>query len=187
MFEKYGFVYIWFDRKHKRYYIGSRWGHVDDGYVCSSRWMKQAYGHRPKDFKRRILKTITNRKDLLNEEQRWLNMIKPEEIKHRYYNLTTKTDHLWYNDPNKTLTVGEKISKTKKGKSTGPCSLAKAMKISEVKRANFERKRHETGSSYTPEQLRNLSECKKGKLLAPEHKEKISNGLKLAYIEGRRI
>ena len=34
--EKYGFVYIWFDRKHKRYYIGCHWGHEDDGYVCSS-------------------------------------------------------------------------------------------------------------------------------------------------------
>ena len=25
MSEKYGFVYIWHDRKHKRYYIGSHW------------------------------------------------------------------------------------------------------------------------------------------------------------------
>lgn len=54
--EKYGFVYIWYDRKHKRYYIGAHWGHENDGYVCSSSWMKKAYKNRPEDFKRKILK-----------------------------------------------------------------------------------------------------------------------------------
>ena len=39
--EKYGFVYIWYDRKHKRYYIGCRWGTENDGYICSSSWMKK--------------------------------------------------------------------------------------------------------------------------------------------------
>ena len=28
--EKHGFVYIWFDRKHRRFYIGSHWGTEDD-------------------------------------------------------------------------------------------------------------------------------------------------------------
>jgi len=31
--QKYGFVYIWFDRKHKRYYIDSHWGKEDDSYI----------------------------------------------------------------------------------------------------------------------------------------------------------
>ena len=67
--EKYGFIYIWRDRKHKRYYIGSHWGTEDDGYICSSPWMSQAYKHRPNDFKRRILQRVcSNRKDLLELE-----------------------------------------------------------------------------------------------------------------------
>ena len=41
--EKYGFVYIWYDRKHKRYYIGSHWGSEDDGYICSSTHMNHAF------------------------------------------------------------------------------------------------------------------------------------------------
>lgn len=45
MTEKYGFVYIWRDKKHNRYYIGCHWGTTDDGYICSSPWMKQAYKH----------------------------------------------------------------------------------------------------------------------------------------------
>jgi len=83
-----GFVYIWRDRKHARYYIGSHWGDEDDGYVCSSKWMMQAYKRRPQDFKRKILARIDlSRKDLLVEEARWLSMIKPQEIKKRYYNI----------------------------------------------------------------------------------------------------
>lgn len=112
--EQYGFVYIWYDRKHKRYYIGSHWGKEDDGYICSSNWMKQAYKHRPYDFKRRIIKKIyTTRSDLLDEEFRWLEMIKPEELKNRYYNIVKKTKH-WRANEERAKTIQERISiKTK--------------------------------------------------------------------------
>ena len=53
--EKYGFVYIWRDRKHKMFYIGCHWGTEDDGYVCSSNRMRNAYNRRPNDFKRKII------------------------------------------------------------------------------------------------------------------------------------
>lgn len=95
--EKYGFVYIWFDKKHKRYYIGSHWGTENDGYVCSSRWMRKAYKRRPEDFKRRLISKInTNRKDLLEEEYRWLSLISDEEIKSKkYYNITKHKNGHW--------------------------------------------------------------------------------------------
>jgi len=90
--EKYGFVYIWYDRKHKRFYIGSHWGHEGDGYICSSKWMYMSFKRRPDDFGgregRKILKTnILSKQEMYEEEQRWLNMIKVEEIGKRYYNL----------------------------------------------------------------------------------------------------
>ena len=108
---KYGFVYIWFDRKHKRYYIGCHWGTVDDGYICSSNWMRDAYKRRPNDFKRRILVTnIQCRNQLLLEEHKWLLMIKEEEIGNRYYNLRKHLWGHWTTDKNTLLTVGEKIS-----------------------------------------------------------------------------
>ena len=109
--EKYGFVYIWYDRKHKRYYVGSHWGYENDGYVCSSSWMKQAYKHRPEDFKRRIIKKVyTNRKELMEEEFRYLSMIKNNEIKIRYYNLNIKSTGHWSSYPNNIKTISEKIS-----------------------------------------------------------------------------
>jgi hypothetical protein len=114
---KSGFVYIWYDRKHKRYYIGSHWGTEDDGYICSSRWMRKAYNRRPYDFKRRIIsRVIEERGDLLQEEYRWLQLISDNEIGSKYYNLTKHLNGHWVTDEEKRLTVGQKISKANKGK-----------------------------------------------------------------------
>jgi len=110
--EKYGFVYIWYDRKHKRYYVGCRWGDENDGYICSSPWMKRAYNNRPQDFRRRILARVySNKKDLLAEEYKWLSQIKKEELKVRYYNLHNHHFAHWASDENSKLTVSEKIKK----------------------------------------------------------------------------
>ena len=109
--EKYGFVYIWRDKKHGRYYIGSHWGTEDDGYVCSSSWMKQAYKNRPQDFRRKILARVTtDRKHLLIEEHRYLSKIKDHEIGVRYYNLTLHMNGHWSVYPDKVKTISEKIS-----------------------------------------------------------------------------
>jgi len=49
--------------------------------------MRNAYNRRPKDFKRRILSRIyTSREDTFLKESNWLNLIKKEELKIRYYN-----------------------------------------------------------------------------------------------------
>lgn len=110
MKEKYGFVYIWFDKKHKRFYIGCRWGTEDDGYICSSSWMKNAYKRRAQDFRRRILKKNINKEFLLAEEHKWLSLIKDEELGVRYYNLTNYKNGHWAFNETSRLSVGEKIS-----------------------------------------------------------------------------
>jgi hypothetical protein len=118
--DKYGFVYIWYDRKHKRFYIGCHWGIENDDYVCSSAWMMQAYKKRPQDFKRRILSTgISCRKDLLEEEYRWLSMIKSEELKVRYYNLRVHRYGHYSTDTTKATSVNKKISETLKKVNAG--------------------------------------------------------------------
>lgn len=84
---KHGIVYLWFDRKHKRYYLGSHWGTENDGYICSSRWMRNSYKRRPQDFKRRILlKNISNEIHTRKAEHKLLQMIKSEELGIKYYN-----------------------------------------------------------------------------------------------------
>lgn len=93
--EKYGFIYLWYDKKHKRFYIGCHMGHADDSYICSSSWMKKAYKKRPGDFKRRILETNIPRNLLYEREHYWLSMIKETEIGKRYYNLSTAKKGHW--------------------------------------------------------------------------------------------
>lgn len=85
----YGFVYIWMDVKKKMFYIGSHAGSLDDGYVGSNIRLKRAYKKRPKDFKRRILAFCheQSKEKLHKEEQKWLMMIKVEELNVKYYNL----------------------------------------------------------------------------------------------------
>jgi hypothetical protein len=112
--EKYGFVYIWFDRKHKRYYVGAHWGSETDGYVCSSPWMKKAYSRRPQDFKRRILERVySNRKETFIAEEKYLDLIKKEEFGKKYYNLRNIKSH-WSTSDEKTKSIGKKISNSHK-------------------------------------------------------------------------
>ena len=114
--EKYGFVYIWFDRKHKRYYIGCHWGSEDDGYICSSNWMRRSYERRRLDFRRKILSRTNSREELYEEEYRWLSMIKDEELKVRYYNMQKKYYKHWFFKENNEE-IKQKLSKSTKGSS----------------------------------------------------------------------
>lgn len=113
---KYGFVYIWFDRKHKRYYVGCHWGNIDDGYICSSAWLRRSFRRRPDDFRRRVISLVyTTRQDLLEEEYRWLQMMKPEELAGpRYYNISNKLFNHWTTDDTKRQTTRQKLSKASK-------------------------------------------------------------------------
>jgi hypothetical protein len=179
--EKYGFVYIWYDRKHKRFYIGSHWGYLDDGYICSSPWMKRAFKTRPQDFKRRILKTVhTGRNDLLKEEHRWLQMIRPEELKHRYYNLNNKAWNLWFITPEGIKTVGQKISKSLTGYKHDE---ATRQRFSDAQRKAWtEGKRSRV---MTDEQKKRISATLKGRPLSEETRAKMKG--RVSPTKGRKL
>lgn len=121
MSEKYGFVYIWRDRKHKRFYVGCHWGHEDDGYICSSRWMRNSYKRRPQDFTRRVISRVyTNKKDLFLEEYRWLSMISDVELGTRYYNMSRVHPNHWSTCHATTESVTERASKQMKAQHADP-------------------------------------------------------------------
>lgn len=121
MQEKYGFVYIWRDKKHARFYLGCHWGKEDDGYICSSTWMKNAYKRRPQDFKRRIIARVyTNRNDMLDEEFRWLQLIPSEELGKSYYNLNQHRNGHWSTDETKLERQRKISSAANKGKRRSP-------------------------------------------------------------------
>lgn len=49
------FVYCWTDHKTQKLYVGSHKGSIDDGYICSSKYMMKEYTIRPQDFTRQIV------------------------------------------------------------------------------------------------------------------------------------
>lgn len=49
------FVYCWTDTVNQKLYVGSHKGKIDDGYICSSKIMKEEYIKRPDDFVRQIV------------------------------------------------------------------------------------------------------------------------------------
>jgi len=62
-------------------------GSTNDNYISSSRWFNGEYQYRPKDFKRKIIKTFNDRKTARKEEARFLRMIKESDFGKKYYNL----------------------------------------------------------------------------------------------------
>lgn len=169
--EKYGFIYIWYDKKHKRFYVGSHWGNENDGYICSSNWMRDAYRRRPCDFKRRIIKRLyTSHKDLLMEEDRYLKMIKDSELGKKFYNLRKNTfERAWYLNEDRKLTVGEKIGKANSISQRGKKhSKETKQKMSKAQKGKIK-------GPQSEDHKKKLSEIRKNRKLSEEHKSKIKS------------
>lgn len=177
--EKYGFIYIWFDRKHKMYYIGCHWGNIDDGYICSSNRMRNAYRRRPKDFRRRILTTNIERCELLDEEYKWLAKIDDNELGTKYYNLRKHKYEHWAQDYEKRKIIGEKISKIQTGKKQSEDAV----------RNRFESRRGYKSSDETKLKLslalKNHQKGMTGKQHSDETRKKIADRIKLWH-SGRK-
>lgn len=180
---KYGFVYIWYDRKHKRYYVGSHWGRETDGYICSSRWMRKAYKRRPQDFKRRILCFCSSKRLMLEEEQRWLSMIKINKCGKRYYNISMSVKNPWWNDKTQTKTVGQKISQAHKanpnwgawarGKIVSEETREKLRQINLGNKHSDETKAKCRAYRHTPEAREKIRQAGLGRIKSKETREKL--------------
>lgn len=141
--EKYGFVYLWYDKRRKMYYIGCHWGLEHDGYICSSKRMRNAYDYRPEDFKRRIIKSnIPSRIAMLEEEFRWLSMIPDDQLGRKYYNHNKHHFGHWSSLPNADE-IREKAGAKNKGKKhnfSEEYLIERGRQISEAKRLAKEKK-----------------------------------------------
>jgi hypothetical protein len=183
--EKYGFVYIWFDRKRKMFYVGSHWGHEDDGYVCSSHRMRKAYRRRPEDFKRKIIKVVnTNRSDLLDEEYKFLCLMPDDDLGKKYYNLTNHKNGHWVSYPEKIKTIRQKISHKTKEAMWRPDVREKYLdslstRDNRSSDPEVRRKRSESMMGKNTEEwkwkenLKKAHDSLRGKNLSEEHKQKV--------------
>ena len=171
--DEYGFVYLWRDRKDNRYYVGYHWGNMNDPYICSSAWMKRAYANRTEDFKRRILVTnIPTKEQTIDEEYRWLQMIKKEELGNKYYNFrNTKFGLVDYNEA--TLmkmrrTFSDDHKKNLSEAHAGQKPWNKGIPMSEEQKAKI------IGTKRSEETKKKMSEMRKGKPKSEETKARMS-------------
>jgi hypothetical protein len=200
--EKYGFVYIWRDRKHNRYYIGSHWGTEDDGYICSSSWMKKAYKNRPNDFKRKILARVyESKRILLEEENKWLTLIKPNKIKTKYYNLRIENFNHWTTYPENVKTIKQKISLKTKEAMQRPDVISKykeGLKTRNSRSSDLEVRAKRSASMkgknknrvYTEEALQNIRAAAKKRIgitLSQDHKNKIKSSGVFKQMNSKKI
>ena len=79
------FVYCWTDRMTNKLYVGSHKGSIDDGYICSSKTMKEEYTKRPNDFVRQII-AMGNYEDIRNLEFKILDAANASKDE-MFYNL----------------------------------------------------------------------------------------------------
>lgn len=169
MSNKYGFIYVWRDRKHNKFYLGCHWGTETDGYVCSSKHMRKAYVRRKEDFKRRVIQRVyTTRAELLEAEYNWLQLISDDELGVKYYNYGKHRFGHWSTEEELRAAIAEKTASKNRGRKASAETRAK--QSASLKGKNV-------GKVRTPEMRQHMSEVKKGAVLTEEHKAKISAGL----------
>jgi len=171
---KYGFIYLWYDRKHKKYYLGRHWGTEHDGYICSSVNMRNNYTNRSQDFKRRIISRVyTSVEDLIVEEQRWLDMINPNECKVRYYNVSLNSTSPTMRGRKHSEETKNKMSIASKGKPKSESHKEKLRIVNLGKKYSDETNRKKArpiGYKHTEETKQKM----RGRIVTDEFRKKMS-------------
>jgi hypothetical protein len=115
------FVYMWYDKNRKMFYVGQHSGSYNDTYTSSSRWLSGEIKYRPHDFKRRILKTFSTKNEAQKYEGFLLSLISDSEWGVKYYNSKQgkpKGTKPWNFGKKQTTHHNQKISEARKGKPT---------------------------------------------------------------------
>lgn len=118
----FGFVYKWTNKETGKFYIGSHFGSIDDGYVGSGVYFKRAYDQNHEIFQREIIEYITVNEPaaVLESEQNVLNAISEHIGTTLCYNISTVAGGGWQlasKTSSEQQTVYEKISETLRNKS----------------------------------------------------------------------
>lgn len=178
-----GFIYLWYDRRRKMFYLGSHF-YGKKNYICGSLRMKRAYHKRQEDFKRRILFKLKKgtKEELQRIEKQWLMLIKESELGTRYYNLKREATG-GHGGTNKgfrhSLEAKTKMSLARKGKPLDPEHHAKIIQ------AHIGAKRSEESRLRMSEAQRNrkppsletrmkMANSRRGRKHSPEVRAKIA-------------
>lgn len=117
------FVYRWTDHGANMLYIGYHKGNVDDGYICSSKYMLSEYKIRPTDFTREII-SLGNHIDMRALEDKMLVEVDAARNP-KYYN--KHNGSLNFVCLGHTDATCRKMSETWKSRTKFNCNNAKAI------------------------------------------------------------
>jgi len=125
------FVYCWTDKSTNKLYIGSHKGSIEDGYVCSSKYMLEEYKKRPNDFTRQII-AQGNIPDIRKLEAKILKSV-DAKVNEEFYNRHNNDGFYFDGWSSNTMTEEHKknIGKANKGRKI---SLEHAHKLHEGRR-----------------------------------------------------
>lgn len=158
------FVYCWVDAVTGMRYIGVHKGQPGDGYVCSSKLMKEEYKKRPRDFSRKVLFVGTFEE--VHKFETWLLGCVDAANNPKYYNKTNNYGPFYNTGPH-TENTKFKMSMAKKGKPKSPEHRAKLV-------AHLEKIPRGPSGPLTAEHRAKISLSLSGFVKSQEHKNKIS-------------
>lgn len=171
-----GFVYCWTDHTNGKLYVGVHKGKIDDGYICSSKPVKQMIKERPNDFTRQVL-----------SEGDYIDMLHYEETILK--SVDAKNNDAFYNKHNGDgkFTVAGKPS-SKKGKPLGENHKRKMREAIQIRKDNGTYVNSMKGKKRPDLTKRNreTNYLNKGKKRSPETVEKMKQS-HWAYGEDRDV
>jgi len=167
MSTNFGFVYCWTDMKTEMLYVGSHKGSIDDGYICSSKYMLEEYKKRPEDFSRQII-ADGEIEDIRKLEAKILKSANAS-LNEKFYN-RHENDGFYFDGWKKgemTEDHRAKLSAAKKGK-----------KLSESHRLALSNKNGRRGKTNSEEHKKALIESRIGSTHTEESKNKMTESRK---------
>ena len=184
------FLYCWTDHATNQLYIGWHKGSVDDGYICSSKYMKEQYKQRPDHFTREIIAFGTT-KDITNLETLLLRSVDAKNDD-QFYNRHNGDGFYRYGKHSEE--TKRKISKGKTGKRRPDLSERNKTELNPSKmglcgRDTSNEKNPMYNRKHTPESIRKIKLNRKGKgkgrRLSEETKKKMSDAKKIYWAKKR--
>jgi hypothetical protein len=175
------FVYCWTDKSTNKLYIGSHKGSIEDGYVCSSKYMLEEYKKRPDDFTRQII-AQGNILDIRKLEAKILKSVNAK-VNEDFYNRHNNDGFYFDGWSSNTMTEEHKknIGKATKGRKI---SLEHAHKLHEGRRRSKNSPEHAAaviasriGSKHTDDTKIKMS---KSRLANPNTKKLASEAGKVS-------
>jgi len=174
------FVYCWTDHLTNMLYVGSHKGSTDDGYVCSSKLMKEQYEIRPQDFTRQII-AQGKTEDVRSLECKILTAINAR-IDEQFYNQTNGNGerHL----KTHTISARQKIGNIHRGKtlSDNHKHIMSETHKGKSKSEEQKKKMSESAKILWKTRKENNYVVKKGKIHSEETKKKLSDATKKRFM-----